>query len=75
MDLIFYRRTHEQKKQGFTFLESMKVQKIRIQSFCKLKILRHAQIQSVKTIKCFRKRQSSIFFPHVVRYLPHELIN
>ena len=36
----------------------MKVQKIRIQSFCKLKMLRHAQIQSVKTAKCFRKRQS-----------------
>ena len=55
---FFYRRTHEQKKHGFTFLESMKVQKIRIQSFCKLQMLRHAQIQSVKTAKCFRKRQS-----------------
>ena len=58
MDLIFCRRTHEQKKHGFTFLESMKVQKIRIQSFCKLKMLRHAQIQSVNTAKCFRKHQS-----------------
>ena len=57
-DTFFCRRTHEQKKHGFTFLESMKVQKIRIQSFCKLKILRHAQIQSVKTAKCFRKHQS-----------------
>ena len=56
--IFFCRRTHEQKKHGFTFLESMKVQKIRIESFCKLKMLRHAQIQSVKTAKCFRKRQS-----------------
>ena len=62
-DTFFCRRTHEQKKHGFTFLESMKVQKIRIQSFCKLKMLRHAQIQSVKTAKCFRKRQSH-FYKH-----------
>ena len=58
MDLIFCRRTHEQKMHGFTFLESMKVQKIRIQSFCKLKMLIHTQIQSVNTAKCFRKHQS-----------------
>ena len=55
---FFSRRTNEQKQHGFTFLESMKVQKIRIESFCKLKMLKHAQIQSVKTAKCFRKRQS-----------------
>ena len=55
--IFFCRRTHEQKKHGFTFLESMKVQKIRIQSFCKLQMLRHAQIQSVNAAKCFRKRQ------------------
>ncbi len=58
MDLIFAEELTSKKKHGFTFLESMKVQKIRIQSFCKLKILRHAQIQSVKTHKCFRKRHS-----------------
>ena len=57
MVLIFCRRTHEQKKHGFTFLESMNVQKIRIQSFCKLQMLRHAQMQNVKTAKCFKNRQ------------------
>ena len=60
-DTFFCRRTHEQKKHGFTFLESMKVQKIRIQSFCKLKMLRHAQIQSVNTAKCFRKLSVPFF--------------
>ena len=54
----FLQKNARAKKQGFTFLEYMKVQKIRIQSFCKLKILKHAQIQSVKTAKCFRKRHS-----------------
>ena len=57
MDVIFFRRTHEQKNYGSTFLESMKVQKIRIQSFCKLQMLRHAQMQNVKTAKCFKNRQ------------------
>ena len=58
MDLIFLQKNARAKKAQIHFLESMKVQKIRIQSFCKLKILRHVQIQSVKTAKCFRKRQS-----------------
>ena len=59
MDLIFLQKNaRAKKKHGFTFLESMKVQKIRIQSFCKLKMLRHAQIQNVKTAKCFKKHQS-----------------
>ena len=57
MDVIFFRRTHEQKRHGTTLLESMKVQKIRIQSFCKLQMLRHAQMQNVKTAKCFKNRQ------------------
>ena len=58
----FLQKNARGKKEGFTFLEYMKVQKIRIQSFCKLKILRHSQIQRVKTAKCFRKRQSHYFF-------------
>ena len=67
MDVIFFRRTHEQKNYGSTVLESMKVQKIRIQSFCKLQMLRHAQIQNVKTAKCFKKRQSHFLQTQTVR--------
>ena len=55
---FFLQKNARAKKAQIHFLESMKVQKIQIQSFCKLKILRHVQIQSVKTAKCFRKRQS-----------------
>eukprot|EP00493_Phyllostaurus_siculus_P021926 UN22256 len=36
----------------------MKVQKIRIQSFCKLQMLSTCTNSNVKTAKCFRKRQS-----------------
>ena len=39
--------TNAQNEHGFTFLEAMKVHMTRIQSFCKLKMLRHAQIQIV----------------------------
>ena len=44
---FFCRRTHAQNDHGFTFLEAMKVHMTRIQSFCKLKMLKHAQIQIV----------------------------
>ena len=44
---FFCRRTHAQNEHGFTFLETIKVHMTRMPSFCKLKMLRHAQIQIV----------------------------
>ena len=40
------------------FWNRYEVQKILIQFFCKLQMLRHAQMQNVKTAKCFKNRQS-----------------
>ena len=58
---FFCRRTHAQNEHGFTFLEAMKVHMKRIQSFCKLKMLRHAQIHSVVS-QMPQKSDSAIFY-------------
>ena len=54
---FFCRRTHAQNEHGFTFLEAINVHMTRMPSFCKLKMLRDAQIQIVVS-KMFQKRQS-----------------
>ena len=59
MDVIFCQKNARAKKARIhSFGIGMKVQKIRIQFFCKLQMLRHAQMQNVKTAKCFKNRQS-----------------
>ena len=55
--MFFCRRTHAQNEHGFTFLEAINVHMTRMPSFCKLKMLRDAQIQIVVS-KMFQKRQS-----------------
>ena len=44
---FFAEERTRKNEHGSTFLEAMKVHMTRIQSFCKLKMLRHAQIQIV----------------------------
>ena len=55
---FFAEERTRKNEHGSTFLEAMKLHMTRIQSFCKLKMLKHAQIQSVNTAKCFRMHQS-----------------
>ena len=57
---FFCRRTHAQNEHGFTFLETIKVHMRRMPSFCKLKMLRHAQIQIVVS-KMFQKMAVPFF--------------
>ena len=57
---FFCRRTHGQNEHGFTFLETIKVHMTRMPSFCKLKMLRHAQIQIVVS-KMFQKMAVPFF--------------
>ena len=55
---FFQKNARAKKARIHSFGIGMKVQKIRIQFFCKLQMLRHAQMQNVKTAKCFKNRQS-----------------
>ena len=57
----FCRRTHAQNEHEFTFLEAIKVHMTRMPSFCKLKMLRHAQIQIVVS-KVFQQTAVPFFY-------------
>ena len=54
--LFFAEERTSKKSTDSLFWNLWKSKRYEFNLFCKLKILRHAQIQSVKTAKCFRKR-------------------
>ena len=58
---LFCKRTHAQNEHRFTFSEAMKVHMSRIQSFFKLKMLRHVQIQIVASYKMSQKTAVPFF--------------